>query len=36
MLKKESAAWKIVIIEGIKTLVFFGLIYALAVLVMSL
>ena len=36
MLNLKSAAWKIVRIEGIKTLVFFGLIYALAVLVMSL
>ena len=36
MLNLKSAAWKIVIIESIKTMVFFGLIYALAVLVMSL
>ena len=36
MLNLKSAAWKIVVIEGIKTLVFFGLIYALAVLVTNL
>ena len=32
----KSAAWKIVIIEGIKTMVFFGLVYALIVLVVNL
>ena len=36
MLNLKSATWKIVIIEGINTMVFFGLVYALAVLVVNL